>query len=214
MNKYTKIETIYERDMNGTKKLIEGRFRDETVAFLKDCLWVGTEKVDGTNIGVVWDGHRVSFQGRTERAQIPTNLLNKLNELFGGDTNEEIFEQMFGEKDVVLYGEGYGNKIQKVGSLYSDDVSFILFDVYLPESNLWLKRTAVEEIALALGIKAVPVVFNGTLDEAVEFVKCKPLSHIAEKPLVMEGIVCRPYVDVLTRTGERIVVKIKVRDFE
>jgi hypothetical protein len=30
----------------------------------------------------------------------------------------------------------------------------------------------------------------------------------------MEGIVCKPYIDVRTRTGERVVVKIKVRDFE
>ena len=29
MKEYTKIETIYKRDENGTKKLIEGEFRNE-----------------------------------------------------------------------------------------------------------------------------------------------------------------------------------------
>ena len=92
MTEYTKIETVFERDMDGTKKLIEGKFRNETVEFLKDNRWIGAEKIDGTNIGIVWDGHKVSYQGRTERAQIPAHLMNKLIEMFGGSVNEELFE--------------------------------------------------------------------------------------------------------------------------
>lgn len=104
MNKYPKIEALFERDMEGTKKLIEGKFRNETVEFLKDNTWVCTEKIDGTNIGIVWDGHSVSYQGRTERAQIPAHLMNKLIEMFGGNDNEELFEQKFGENKVILFG--------------------------------------------------------------------------------------------------------------
>ncbi len=47
MNEYTKIETIFERDTEGTKKLIEDKFRNETVEYLKDNPWVCTEKIDG-----------------------------------------------------------------------------------------------------------------------------------------------------------------------
>lgn len=65
MKEYVKIETLYERDEK-TKKLIEGKFRNETVEYLASNLWEWTEKIDGTNVGVVWDGHRVSFQGRAE----------------------------------------------------------------------------------------------------------------------------------------------------
>lgn len=217
MYKYTKIETPFKRDMDGSKDLIEGVFRSDAVEYLKDCQWVGTEKVDGCNVGIFWDGHRVHFQGRTERAQIPTPLLDKLQEMFGGDVNEEIFEQMFGEKEVVLFGEGYGPKIQKGGGLYRDDVSFILFDVYFPEGNLWGRREAIEGIASAFGIEAVPIVFRGTIDEAVAYVKTSPLSVIAKnhsgKDYVMEGIVCKPVAEMLTRTGDRIMVKVKVKDF-
>lgn len=176
MNEYTKIETIFERDMEGTKKLIEGKFRNETVKFLKDNTWYGTEKIDGTNIGIVWDGHKVSYQGRTERASIPAHLMNKLIEMFGGTVNEELFEQKFGEMKVIMFGEGYGPKIQKGGGNYRSDVSFILFDVFLPEQNLWLKRDAIENIAKTFGIDAVPIVFVGDLAQAVEYVKKKPKS--------------------------------------
>ena len=210
MVEYTKIPAVFVRDTDGSKKLIEGEYCNETVEFLKDLTWVCTEKIDGTNIGIVWDGNKVSYQGRTERAQIPAHLMNKLIELFGGNDTEELFEQKFGEMKVVLFGEGYGAKIQS-GDSYRNDVSFILFDVYLPEKNLWLKRDAVEDIAKVFGIDVVPVILRGTLDEAVSFVKGGPKSTIGSA--FMEGLVCRPAVDVLDRTGKRVIVKIKVKDF-
>lgn len=212
MTEYTKIETVFERDMEGTKKLIEGKFRNETVEYLKNNRWIGTEKIDGTNIGIVWDGHKVSYQGRTERAQIPAHLMNKLIEMFGGTVNEELFEQKFREMQVILFGEGYGAKIQKGGGNYRSDVSFILFDVYLPEQDLWLKRDAVEDIAKVFGIDVVPIVYEGSIAGAVEFVKSKPKSTIGVAD--MEGIVCKPAVDMLDRMGRRLIVKIKVCDFE
>ena len=59
MANYIKIETPFERDMEGSKKLIEGKWRNETVEFLKDNLWDCTEKIDGTNIRVLWNGHSI-----------------------------------------------------------------------------------------------------------------------------------------------------------
>ena len=211
MIEYVKIETPFNRAEDGTKKLIEGDFRNETVEFLKDNEWLWSEKVDGTNISVEWDGHRVSFHGRTERAQIPAHLVNKLNEMFGGETNEQLFEQIFGETPMILYGEGYGAKIQN-GGTYRSDVSFILFDVYQPDSRIWLKQEAVWDIASKFGIDMVPFVLSGTIDEAVRYVKGKPLSHINEAHQ-MEGLVGRPEVELRDRLGKRVIIKVKARDF-
>lgn len=213
MVEYTKIETPFMRDMNGSKKLLEGIYRDPLVEYLKDCKWSCTEKIDGTNIGIVWDGHGVSFQGRTERAQIPSTLVNRLNELFGGEVNEELFEQLFGEEEVILFGEGYGAKIQKGGGLYkSDGVDFILFDIYMPKKDLWLRREALEDIAQTFKIQVVPEIMVSTLDEAITYVKSKPMSTIGTAP--MEGLVCKPVIEIRNRMGKRVVVKVKVKDFE
>ena len=211
MYKYHKIETMYLRDMVGTKKLIPGAFRDETVEFLKNVTWQFTEKIDGTNIGIYWDGHKVHFQGRTEKAQIPVHLLDRLMELFGGEQNEQIFEQTFGDNEVVLFGEGYGAKIQN-GGAYLDHADFILFDVYIPQSDLYLKRPDVEEIAKAFGIDVVPVVLEGTIKEAEDYIKGHPKSTIGTAD--MEGVVGRPKVEVKDRRGNRIIVKIKYEDFK
>ena len=210
MEEYHKIKSIYERDHN-TKKLIEGKFVDETIEFLKDNIWEFTEKIDGTNIRIIWDGHKVSFAGRTDKAQIPVELSNRLFELFGGETNEQLFEQKFGSVPVTLYGEGYGNGIQK-GGLYSQTQEFILFDVKI--NNNWQPREAVEDIASYFGIKIVPIVITGNLEKGVDYVKTKPLSKIAEKEYIIEGLVGRTVKELKDRNSNRVIVKIKVKDFE
>ena len=89
MIEYNKIETVFKRDSNGSKRLMEGLFRNETVRYLADNLWSFTEKIDGTNIRVHWDGHKINFGGRTDRAQIPTHLFAKLQETFLTNEVEE-----------------------------------------------------------------------------------------------------------------------------
>ena len=209
MIEYHKIETLFERDVKGTKKLIEGKYRNEAVEYLKDNMWVFTEKIDGTNIRVCWDGHKVTFAGRTERANIPAHLENKLTELFLNDETEQLFEQMFGEKEVILFGEGYGHKIQN-GDDYRDDVSFILFDVMI--NDYYQPRAAVTGIAESFGIEVVPIVLVGTIADAVEFVKKQPKSTIGKAD--MEGLVGKPRVEMKDRAGNRIIVKVKARDFK
>jgi ATP-dependent RNA circularization protein (DNA/RNA ligase family) len=209
MIEYNKIETLWERDMDGSKKLIEGKFRNPTVEYLKDNTWVFTEKVDGTNIRVHWNGHKVIFGGRTEDAQIPSHLLNKLIEMFGSDEAEQIFEQKFGEMEVILFGEGYGPKIQKGGS-YRPDVSFILFDVLI--GGNYQPRESVEDIARAFGIDIVPIILEGTIQDGVDFVKSNPKSTMGTA--MMEGLVGRPKIEMRDRCGKRVIVKIKVKDFK
>lgn len=209
MTEYHKIETVYNRDVYGTKKLVEGSFRNPTVEFLKDNLWEFTEKIDGTNIRVCWDGHKVTYGGRTERANIPSHLMNKLLELFGTSEVEELFEQTFDEKEVILFGEGYGVKIQNGGN-YRSDVSFILFDVMI--GGNYQSRESVEFIAKLFGIEVVPIVLTGTIQEGIDFVKSNP--HSTFGTAMMEGVVGRPLVELNDRVGHRVIVKIKWNDFK
>lgn len=209
MKEYEKIETLYVRD-DKTKKLVEGKFRNETVELLKDIDWEFTEKIDGTNIRIYWDGHKVSYYGRTDKAQIPSQLMNRLIELFGGDINEEMFEQKFGDMPVMLIGEGYGAKIQKGGGDYRTDNDFILFDVCI--NGNYQPRESVKEIANYFNIDVVPTIMIGRLQDGVDYVKSKPKSKIGNAD--SEGLVARPLKELKDRTGNRIIVKIKVKDFD
>mgnify|MGYP002768646253 FL=1 len=208
MQTYNKIETVFNRDTEGTKRLIIDSYRNETVKYLKDNIWQFTEKINGTNIRVHWDGHNVEFGGRTDKAQIPNHLLTKLKELFGTLEAEELFEQTFGEKDVILFGEGYGAKIQNGGE-YRSDVSFILFDVMI--NGNYQSREWVEQTAKMFGIDIVPIVLEGTILDGIDYVMSHPHSTIGNA--MMEGVVGRPKVELNDRCGNRVVVKIKWDDF-
>ena len=208
MVEYNKIDTVFNRDIYGTKRLIVDSWRNEAVEYLKDSRWQFTEKFDGTNIRVIWDGHSISFAGRTDKAIIPQHLLEYLNKIFSTQEVEQLFEQVYGDKQVILFGEGYGYKIQNGGN-YRNDVSFILFDVMIGEN--YQERQWVEETAVMLGVDVVPIVLEGTIEEAIEFVKTHPKSTVGTA--FMEGVVGRPAVELRDRTGKRIIVKIKYSDF-
>lgn len=210
MKEYHKIQTIFKRDSK-TKKIIIGDYSMMEFEFLKDNLWEFSEKVDGTNIRIMWDGSNVIFGSKTDDAQIPAALLYKLQDLFGGTAKKELFKEIFAEKEVCLYGEGYGLKIQESGKLYiPDGVDFVLFDVTIDE--WWLERKNIEDIAQKFEIKIVPIAGEGTLDDAVEIVKQGFKSQWGD--FMAEGIVAKPKVELKNRRGERIITKIKHRDFK
>lgn len=206
MNEYPKINTIWKRDERG--RIIEGDFAMPEFAFLKDCEWEWTEKVDGTNIRIGWDGAgHVEFGGRTDNAQLHAGLVEALRAMFA-DTSR--FEEQFGTNEAVLYGEGYGAGIQKGGGLYSPDKTFVLFDVKV--GDWWLLRDDVEEVAAKFGIKVVPVVGHGPLSWAVETVRAGLPSAWGE--FTAEGLVGRPRgTEMFSRRGDRMLAKIKTRDF-
>ena len=212
MQEYHEIQTIFLRDPDTKyRTLLEGQFALPEFEYLQNNPWVWTEKVNGTNIRVHWNGSEVRFGGRTERAQIPVHLLSVLQDLFPPDIFPECFPE---EGHYTLYGEGYGAKIQKGGGRYkAGGCSFVLFDVLA--GVWWLKRDAVEDVASKLGLGAVPVVGVGTLHEAVEKVHEGFCSLIAEEEtLPAEGLVLRPEVELKNRAGHRIVAKIKTKDFQ
>lgn len=190
MKEFMKINNIFTFDAKN--KGITGL--TPTYNVLKNVVWEGTEKVDGTNIRIHWDGHRVEFAGRTDKAEIPADLKTKLEEMFCTQEMEYVFEQVFEDKDVILFGEGYGPKIQN-GGTYSKEPKFILFDVCIDDH--YLSRANVNDIAEKLCIDAVPVMFVGTLDEAIEYVRRHPMSTLGNGEHEMEGLVLQPLGIVL-----------------
>ncbi len=205
-SKYQKIMSVYERDEQ-TKKFLVGRYSTPEIAMLKDVRWAFTEKVDGTNIRVIYENGEVSFAGRSDDASIPRPIETKLDTLF------KTFEQRAKLKEVfpdgaVLYGEGFGGNIQKAGPQYGD-FDFVLFDVRVGDWQL--ERESVEDVGVKLGLKVAPIIGYGTLDEAIALVKKGFPSVFGQAQ--SEGIVARPVVELFTRKGDRVITKVKCRDF-
>lgn len=216
---YPKIQTLYNRDKKTFKVIDDIRCPEFNII----SEWIITEKIHGTNVRIQWtrDSHQVDFYGRTDKAQIPPFLLEKLNSMF----SDELFCRAFeidGEcpYGVILFGEGYGNKIQKEGSKYRDDVSFRLFDVFIENGELsrgkWLNWLDVEDVAHKLGILTVPVV--GMLYDIDETDNTDLRDFFldgghVDKGGFVEGIVARTDPLVFDWRGNRIMWKLKFSDF-
>ena len=210
MKQYHKIQTVYFRDPeNNHKTLLEGTWAKPEFELLKDINWVCTEKIDGTNIRIMWDGENVRFGGKTDNAQIPTILIGVLQDTF---TNEIMAEAFPDADNVCLYGEGFGKKIQKGGNYMPDRADFILFDVKV--LDWWLTRESVEDIAFKLNIAIVPIIGVWKLEKAIEYVKKGFISTIADnKQYIAEGLIMKPVSELFNRKGERVIAKIKHKDF-
>jgi hypothetical protein len=206
---YHKIQSMFKRDMTKNGKMLLGEWTLPEFEYLKDNKWIFTEKVDGTNIRVSFDGEKITYGGRHENSQIPSELVNRLKDIF--DSKIELFKEKFaGEKiEVDLYGEGYGAGIQKVGVSYGKTKEFVLFDVLI--GGFWLSRENVEDIAGFFQLDVVPVIGEGTLADAQKLVEDGFNSKWGE--FFAEGIVARPLTELLTKRGGRIITKIKHRDY-
>lgn len=220
MQTYHKINSLYKRTPDG-KKMLFGEYSQEEFEYLKNNKWIFTEKVDGTNIRIMYSGNEafgddLIFGGKTDNAQIPAPLINKLNGLFNIDQFRDIFpttlvDNIETSPSVCLYGEGYGAKIQAGGGNYNPTgVSFVLFDVKI--GGWWLKREDVEDIAKKLGIEVVPIIGVGDLATMELF--CREGFKSQWGDFIAEGIVARPTVELRDRAGHRIITKLKYKDFK
>lgn len=205
---YHKIQSLFLRNPDTKFTTFLPRYTCPEFEYLKDNEWIFTEKVDGTNVRVHWD-HRtksVTIGGRTKDAQMPTFLYSELLKAFTPEKLSSCFQTV----SATLYGEGYGAKIQKGGGDYiKDGCGFILFDIAL---TYWLGREDLEINAEKLGIPLVPIISQGGLGRAVELCISGFDSKLRSSP--PEGLVIKPAAELRARNGNRIITKLKLKDFK
>lgn len=110
---------------------------------------------------------------------------------------------------IDIKGGRYGPKIQTDGNLYSDVVSFIVFDIDIAGQHL--TRENMIDICKKLNLPLVPIVFKGNALDAYNFIKKHPVSTINSNH-EMEGIVLELPFDIYDKNGERIKCKCKWKD--
>ena len=208
MKEYSKIESVFNRSSLDFK-FIPDEWRLSEFRYLKNNLWVATEKVDGMNIRVIWDAEKreVLYKGRTDKAQMPCHLLEKLQKLI---FKEKMLKHS-PDTSLCIYGEGFGYRIQKGAKYFGEEklVGLAVFDIRI--GDWWQRWSDVKGICYNLGLEPVPLVAEESLVNIVEIVRGSPKSKYGD--FVMEGVVAKPSVFMRTRRGERIITKLKCKDF-
>ena len=237
-------------------KIIMGCFTDPTVKYLKDCLWEGFSKIDGTNSKICYfpSTGKLLVGGKTDKAssqhgqfemlqEIGDKIKPELEKMFSKDgakfapvknkeTNKiqywdkELYDvvepngnDFFGveleEAPVYIYGEYYGQGIQKCGGRYHDHNDFRVFDIdaqgwWVPSDirNAWCKQLGLKTVPF-IGIRTIPEFEKMVMDGFTTLV-----DGVKDPTLIEEGIVARPVIPIKDARGNRIIVKIKYCDYK
>ena len=211
---YQKIETVFVYDK--TARMFRSSYFNPIVRYLARAEWIGSEKVNGANSSVYWDGHTIQFFGRTGTDFIEGQK-EALERTFGG--MEVAFEQAFGSKQVRLFMECYGGKICREeggAGRYRNNPALIGFDVQI--NGIYLDRSAIRQIFSSFGISAVGMKPYTSLEEAIREVQwmadAKKESPLNEEGFhtEQEGLVLLPKIRLFDHQYNRIAVKVKCED--
>jgi len=228
---YGKTENLLARDPDEPQFMLGDVFRKEE--FRIPALWHVTEKIDGTNMRLIYRpaAKLIEVRGRSDRANVPGDLLEHMMGLAPLELFSRVFDDYLGEEaiengaSVTIYGEGFGAGIQKGGG-YGPTKRFAAFDILYTRytfgedgedgesgwtSHSWCNPATVSMLCAELGIEEVPLVGPKlTLDDIYAFVARGQSAFGPEAPF--EGIVARTDPYLFTQGGSRLMFKLKCAD--
>lgn len=233
---YEKILAPFVRDDAKSNYVNEKKWSRPEFEFLKDVKWIWTQKIDGTNLNIVWDGERISYLGHTDKTQWNERSKNYIESVFCTPEAETIFEQLYGDKPVTVSMELVSKDFnQNYG--HPDGYCYV-YDVRNGKTGKCWERLAVDNFVKAFdpenkNIDVVEILLEGNIKTAVEWVKeakkFNPTNDseakkgnrfecgVIRNPLgayPIEGLVGRPAVELYNSKGERVITKVKCKDFE
>ena len=220
IKKYPKIRSLFKRDnqFKFTEQYTSASLQEFSE---KNFKWSCYEKIDGMNMRVYCNYERNEFKyfGRTDSADIPEHLKPELEKIVESvKKNKEAVKQALQASIFVLFGEGFGHKIQKGGLYLGDKTACHAFDSYayiVTKENqykgFWLDSKKLDELLKILQVEKVPSFGQMTVHSAVEMVKNGFSSKYGTAKA--EGLILKTDFPVFDSFGERLIFKVKSKDF-
>lgn len=221
---YPKIASPFKRTDNKSKTVNTSVWFDDYAKFFGESglVFYATEKVDGTNLNIIYDGNHIQYTGHTDKTSWNPEVEEWIKSKFQTPEFEQMCEQRFGENEIKLCGELIGPKIQN--NFYKlEDYKFILFDIHNDTSNIWWNRQNVEENAKELNLDIAPLIggtnfidlsseSKNTLRGWTNLLQNAEFKSKINEDIEIEGFVVRPLMEILKANGERVIYKIKIKD--
>lgn len=193
---------------------IENLYKAQDILAFKRCF--ALEKIHGTSAHVSWkrwlvdqdeSAFRVSFSSGGESH-------DRFKSLFDEANLAKLFAEKFSD-EVVIYGEAYGGKQQKMSATYGKELKFVAFDVTV--GGLWLAVPQAAEVVEALGLEFVPYEEIEATVEAIDAQRdrdsVQAVRNGISEPRKREGVVLRPPFEVTKNNGARVIAKHKREEF-
>lgn len=130
-------------------------------------------------------------------------------------TKEGQYEVALEELPIYIYGEYYGEGIQKCGKRYiAKGNNFKVFDIC--KQGWWTPKEVRDDMCAKLDLDTVPYLGVMTLRDIEKMVKDgfpTKVDGAADPTMIEEGIVARPTISLNNSRGNRIIVKVKYCDY-
>lgn len=196
---------------------ISNLYRDQKILQFRRCY--ALEKVHGTSAHIAWDLELADSKAKDSKYQGLTFYGGgESNERFAGLFDKDALIEGFramGHAKVVVYGEAYGGRQQKMGDTYGPDLKFIVFDVMVGET--WLTVPNMAQVAERLGLEVVPWEEVSTDLDVLNALRDKPSEVAIRRGMgndkQREGVVLRPLEEMTASNGARIIAKHKIDKF-
>ncbi len=187
---------------------INNLYKNQEILMFKECY--ALEKIHGTSTHITFSPVKQTqfFSGGVSHYDFvglfDEGLLNKK------------FKELNIDTEVIIYGEGYGGKIQSMKNIYGNKLKFIAFSVKIGHS--WLSVPKAEEFVKQFDIEFVDYEKISTDLKEIDRLRDKDSTQAIRNGMGLgkkrEGIVLRSLIELKKNNGSRIIVKHKRDDFK
>lgn len=208
MNFYPKIDSLFNRDDNFK---VNFEYRRPEFGYVDNWLWM--EKIDGANISIINTEAGTEWRGRTPKANFIDAAVEHLDEV-----SDSLHEHLsasradHGLESIEIFGELYGPKIQS-GGIYRTDLGTTFYDMRV-NRKVWLPHEAVLAHCDMMDLD-MPVFGYGHTDDLIDFVAAGfDTFETRGSGGPAEGIIAKTEVPLYNNAGNRLIWKLKHRDFK
>lgn len=167
-----------------------------------------TEKIHGTSTHIAYKNGELKFFPGCIKYDLFASL-------FDHDQLLEKFEAI-NSPEIIIFGEGYGGKCQRMAHVYGPDTRFVAFEVKI--GNHWLNVEKAHKVVEEFGLEFVHWVKGPATLDFVNYWRDQPSEQAKRNGMgdnhIREGIVIRAPVEVTLNDGKRLLAKHKRPEFE
>jgi len=177
-------------------------FTDQRFGLLN--YWLVTEKMDGMSVILSANSENYGIHGRSPNTQFTPEQESFLHDQTSAAIGRLSKHILYDGKKVDIYAELVGPGVNGNSHNFKD-LQLYVFDVRI--NDFWLDWTNTASVAQDADLVTVPVIYTMTLPEIVRLVRDTPQTEY------FEGIVARSDPYLYNNKGERLMFKLKAKDF-
>lgn len=159
------------------------------------------EKIHGSSANVRWAKGKLHFHAGGVKHE-------RFVEIFDHEALTKAFEEL-GHPTVIVYGEVYGGKLQRMSTVYGKELRFVAFEVKIGET--WLNVPNAHDVVQNLGLEFVDYVRGPATPDFANEQRDRPSVQAVRNGVGddkwREGVVIRPLIELKMSNGKRLLAK-------